>query len=88
MKLGITISKVLGYILLLLGSALILIGLIGAWMKDGFSGVQYLLTPFNIVNWLTMAATLAPGFGLLMLSEKLRADQLAKRQDGQPKNDG
>ncbi|WP_417314648.1 hypothetical protein [Cycloclasticus pugetii] len=82
MKLGFTISKVLGYILLLLGSAFILIGLIGAWMKDGFSGVQYLLSPFNILNWVTMVATLAPGFGLLMLSEKLRANQSRNNQKG------
>jgi len=39
MRVGITISKVLGYILLLLGSALILMGLIGAWVNDGVSDV-------------------------------------------------
>jgi len=41
-------------------------------MKDGFSGVQDLLSPFNVANWIVTVVTLAPGIGLLMLSEKLQ----------------
>ncbi|WP_157046194.1 hypothetical protein [Geotalea uraniireducens] len=41
-------------------------------MKEGFSGVQNLLSPFNVANYIVTIITLAPGIGLLMLSEKLQ----------------
>ena len=68
-----TTCKVLGYIWLVLAGLLILAGTIGVWMKEGFSGVQDLLSPFNVANYIVMAITLAPGIGLLMLSNKLRS---------------
>lgn len=71
MKFWATVCKVLGYIWLVLAGGLILIGTLGVWLKEGFSGVQELLSPFNIANWLLTVITLAPGIGLLMLSEKL-----------------
>lgn len=67
-----TVSKVIGYIWLVLAGLLILASIIGVWMKEGFSGVQDILSPFNVLNWLVTVATLAPGIGLIMLSEKLR----------------
>ncbi len=75
MKFWIVASKVIGYIWLILAGILILMGIAGVWMKEGFSGVQDLLSPFNIINWLVTFATLAPGIGLLMLSEKLQSKQ-------------
>ena len=75
MKFWIVTSKVLGYVWLGLAFILILTGIAGVWMKEGFSGVQELLSPFNIINWVVTLATLAPGIGLLMLSEKLRLKQ-------------
>lgn len=72
MKFWSIVSKVLGYILLILAGLLILVGIFGVWMKDGFSGVQDLLSPFNVANWIVTVVTLAPGIGLLMLSEKLQ----------------
>jgi len=72
MKFWATVSKVLGYIWLILAGLLILVGIFGVWMKDGFSGVQDLLSPFNVANWIVTVVTLAPGIGLLMLSEKLQ----------------
>ncbi len=83
MKFCIVASKVLGYILLVLAIILILIGIVGVWMKEGFSGVQDLLSPFNIINWLVTLATLAPGVGLLMLSEKLQSKQSTQMQERQ-----
>ena len=80
MKFWIFTSKVLGYIWLLLAGILILMGIGGVWMKEGFSGVQDLLSPFNVVNWLVTVATLAPGIGLLMLSEKLQSKQTTQSQ--------
>ena len=73
MKFWATLSKVLGYIWLVLGGLLILVGTIGVWMKNGFAGVQELLSPFNVTNWIVMAVTLAPGIGLLMLAGKLQS---------------
>lgn len=40
-------------------------------MSEGFSGVQKLLSPFNVINYLSIMITIAPGIGLIMLSEKL-----------------
>jgi hypothetical protein len=67
---------------LILAGLLILAGIIGVWMKDGFSGVQHFLSPFNVVNWVVTVITLAPGIGLFMLSEKLQSKprQPIKRQ--------
>ncbi len=68
-----TTFKVLGYIWLGLASLLILAGIIGVWTKEGFSGVIDLLNPFNVINYIVTLVTLAPGIGLLMLSDKLKA---------------
>ena len=38
MKFWATVSKVLGYIWLVLAGLVILAGIIGVWMKEGFSG--------------------------------------------------
>lgn len=73
MKFWIIACKVLGYIWVILAGLLMLGGIIGAWMTEGFAGVQRLLSPFNIVNWVVTVVTLAPGIGLLTLSERLRA---------------
>ena len=80
MKFLIVTSKVIGYIWLILAGILILMRIAGVWMKEGFSGVQDLLSPFNIINWLVTIATLAPGIGLLMLSEKLQSKQINQGQ--------
>jgi hypothetical protein len=72
MKFLATFCKVLGYVWLIAAGILIFIGIVGVWMKEGFSGVQQLLSPFNIANWLMTLITLAPGVGLLFLSDKLR----------------
>jgi len=72
MKFWITTCKVLGYIWIALALLLILTGIVGVWMDEGFSGVQQLLSPFNIGNWIVTIITLAPGMGLLMLSKKLQ----------------
>ena len=47
-------------------------GIVGVWMDEGFLGVQQLLSPFNIGNWIVSIITLAPGMGLLVLSRKLQ----------------
>jgi uncharacterized membrane protein len=72
MKFWVTYCKVLGYIWLVVTGLLILVGIAGVWMKEGFSGVQDLLSPFNVVNYIAMVIALVPGIGLLKLSEKLQ----------------
>ncbi len=73
MKFWATVSKVLGYIWLMFASLLISVGIVGVWMKEGFSGVQDLMSPYNVTNYIVTVITLSPGIGLLMLSEKLQS---------------
>jgi hypothetical protein len=72
MRIWVIILKSFGYIWLTLATILILLGIIGVWMKEGFSGVQSLLSPFNIINWILTVLTLAPGLGALALASKLQ----------------
>lgn len=72
MKFLATFCKVLGYLWLIIAGILVFIGMVGIWMKQGFSGVQELLSPFNVANWFVTVITLAPGIGLLVLSHKLK----------------
>jgi len=65
MKVWIVLLKVFGYIWLTAAVLLILAGIAGTWMKGGFSAVQELLSPFNVVNWIVTVITLAPGLGAL-----------------------
>lgn len=71
MKTWAKILKVFGYIWCILAIAIILVGTIGVWMSEGFSGVQRLLNPFNVINWLLMVIILIPGIGALIWSEKI-----------------
>lgn len=71
-RIWIKILQGFGYVWLILAGILIFMGIIGVWIKSGFSGVQAILSPFNIINWLVMVITLAPGIGALMWAEKLQ----------------
>jgi len=72
MKSWAIITKALGFVWLMLASLLILACTVMVGIKEGFIGVQRLLSPFNVLNYIVILITLAPGFGLLMLSEKLQ----------------
>ncbi len=72
MKFWVTYCKVLGYIWLVVTGLLILVGIAGVWMKEGFSGVQDLLSPSNVVNYIAMVIALIPGIILLKLSASLQ----------------
>ena len=78
MRLWIAILKGFGYIWIVLGAVLIAIGIAGTWMKVGFTAVQDLMSPFNVVNWLAIAITLAPGLAALAWSSKLKSKHLQK----------
>ena len=78
------VLKALGGLLLLLAFGLILVGLIGIWMEEGFSGIQRTLSPYNVVNFLVTIAVLAPGAGLFALGSKIGSrshDELPEQQD-------
>ena len=75
MKVWIAVLKVFGYIWITLGIILILIGIAGTWMKGGFAAVQQLMSPFNVVNWIVMVITVAPGLGALIWAQKLKEKQ-------------
>ena len=72
MKFWAAYCKALGYIWLMVTGILILVGIAGVWMKEGFSGVQDLLNPSNVVNYIAMAIALIPGIVLLKLSKSLQ----------------
>jgi len=65
-KVWIAVLKVFGYVWVTLGVIAILIDTVGTCMKGSFSAVQELMSPFNVVNWVVMIITLAPGFGALV----------------------
>lgn len=73
MKVWIVVLKVFGYVWLTGAVLLILAGIVGTWMKGGFSAVQDLLSPFNVVNWVVTVITLAPGLGALVWADNLKA---------------
>ena len=73
MKVWIVLLKLFGYIWLAAAVLLILAGVVGTWMKGGFSAVRELLSPFNFVNWIVTVITIAPGLGALAWAEKLKA---------------
>jgi hypothetical protein len=79
-RVRIKVLRVFGYIWVTLAVVLILVGYIGVWMKGGFTVVQELLSPFNIVNWVIMLITLAPGIAALMWAEKLSQKQTMQTQ--------
>jgi hypothetical protein len=75
MRIWVIVLKIFGYLWIEVASILIVIGIVGVWMKDGFGGVQYLLSPFNIVNWLLTAIVLAPGIGSLAWAAKIQENK-------------
>lgn len=65
------VAKVIGYVLLAGGLALIAMGLIGIYMDRGFTGLQEVLSPFNVWQWAATLITLAPGLFFLWLADWL-----------------
>ncbi len=79
MQFWATYCKVLGYVWLAVTGFLILVGIASVWMKEGLAGVQELLSPSNVVNYIAMAIAVIPGIVLLKLSENFRRkDQTGK----------
>lgn len=66
---------VLGWVFLVAGVGLILLGLAGIAMTDGIWVAIQTLSPFNIANFVVTAITLAPGILLITWGRKLTEKQ-------------
>ena len=75
MKFWISALTFFGYAWMTVAAILIGAGIIEVWGNGGFSAVQVLLSPFNVLNWIVMAVALAPGIGALMWAWKLQEKQ-------------
>ena len=70
-RLAVRTLHILGVTWCVLAGLFIFGNLIWIAYSEGFSRVQYIMSPFNIVNFIAMALTMAPGFGALQLSDWL-----------------
>lgn len=41
------------------------------WYKDGFGRVQEIFSPFNLINFIAVMITLAPGLAARILADRL-----------------
>jgi hypothetical protein len=72
-KFWIAVLKWFGLGWVVLGFIAIALGIVGTWMKGGFSAVQELMSPYNFWNMAAVFITLAPGLGALYWADKLAA---------------
>jgi hypothetical protein len=72
---------VLGWVLLVAGAGLVLLGLAGIALTDGVWAAIQTLSPFNIANFVVTVITLAPGLLLITWGQKL-AEKHRRRTDG------
>jgi hypothetical protein len=49
------------------------------WHSEGFGRVQEIFSPFNVLNFVAVVITLAPGIGAHMLAERLESRQGARQ---------
>jgi len=67
--------NILGYVWLALTFAAVAIGSLAILIQDGLMEFLWLFSPFNIWNYLLIILMAAPGFGLLMIADKLEEKQ-------------
>ena len=73
-KFWINALRVFATVWFILAGALIVIGLLMIWVREGFGALQQVLSPFNVFNFVAVVVTLLPGLGARLL-----ADRLARR---------
>lgn len=78
MKVLIGGLRVFAYIWVTLAALLVLVGLGGIWMKDGFFAMLAIMSPWNVLNFIVMAITFVPGVGALICANKLEIKLLRK----------
>ena len=74
-----TALRAFAYVWLALGFLLVVVGIFGTWMSGGFPAVLEVMSPFNVMNYITMFVMLSPAIFALSWSDKLRARRLRKR---------
>lgn len=65
------LCRVLGTVWLFLTALMIIASLAMIWRNEGFSAVQEIMSPFNVLNFIVTAVVAAPGVALLMLADRL-----------------
>lgn len=61
----------LGILLIILALGLTAVGLYGIWKEEGFGGVEWALSPFNVINFIVTLLSLAPGVGFMLLGARI-----------------
>ena len=69
----IKVLRVFTKVWFVLAGLFIVGNLVLVWYFEGFSKVQEIMSPFNIVNFIVVLITLAPGIAAHMLAERLEA---------------
>jgi len=65
------VLRLLGYVLLGLGVAIIVVGLGAVLVSQGWVAFTDLFSPFNLLNLLVMTVILVPGILLVSLAERM-----------------
>ena len=68
MRAWMMILKVVGYA----WCALVALVIIGVWMSEGFSGVQRVMSPFDVWNFMATAVIMAPGAAALYWADRIK----------------
>ena len=71
MKILIRLLRGFANVWFVLAGLFIVVNLILVWYYQGFSRVQEIMSPFNIWNFIVVMITLAPGFGAVLLADRL-----------------
>ena len=69
--------KIFSTVWLVLATLFILFGLVSVWYYEGFSKLQEIMSPFNIINFVMILITLSPGLGAKFLAENLEKNRLS-----------
>ena len=69
---GAKLLRGFAYVWFCLAGGLIFVSCVSISYTDGFSKVQEIFSPFNVINFIVTIITLSPGIGAYMLAEKLR----------------
>lgn len=72
MRAWMMILEAVGYVWCTLVALVIVIGIIGVWMSEGFSGVQRVMGPFDVWNFMATAVIIAPGAAALYWADRIK----------------
>jgi hypothetical protein len=62
--------RIIANIYLTLAGAVILFGYASIWYFSGFTKLMEIISPFNLINWIAVVVTLAPGIALRAWADK------------------